>query len=188
MHRHRRSEQGLAVVEMTIMLPLLLMMVFGGFEIYRLLLANNIIIGMSREGANLVARTTEPEQKVMEVLSTTATPLVMKDHGTMFVTVLVGTADGKPPRVQEQYRWTGSSYSEKSESRVWSGCGSADADSSYWDNGSCKLPDTRPTLASFDMEMTEGETIHVVEVMYQYENIIAYAITDDLELYSRSLL
>lgn len=179
MHKHKRSEQGLAIVEMTLILPLFLMLVFGVFEVYRLLLANNIITGMSREGANLVTRTTEQNQKVMEILSTTATPLAMKEHGNMFVTVLVGTADEKQPRVQEQYRWIGSNYSSKS--RVWDQCGN-------WVAGRCTQPAPLPRLASFDMPLAADEIVHVVEVMYQYQNIIAYAITDDLELYSRSLL
>ncbi|WP_161492532.1 TadE/TadG family type IV pilus assembly protein [Oceanisphaera profunda] len=185
--KHKKSQQGLAIVEMTLILPLFLVLAFGVFEMYRLLLANNIIIGMSREGANLVARTSDTDQKIMDVISSTAAPLTMNKNGIMYVTVLVGGANKNKPLVLEQHRWVGSQYS--GDSRVWSECKAwtTDTDSDS-ESDSCVVPSTLPILDHFNMVLDPGETVNVIEVLYEYENVLAYVIQDNLELYSRSLL
>jgi len=51
-----KKSDGAALVELAIILPVLLLLAFGVFELGRAIQAKNIITNMSREGANLAAR------------------------------------------------------------------------------------------------------------------------------------
>jgi hypothetical protein len=52
----RRVERGTALAEMTILLPLLMVMVLVGVDFGRLVYANQVIVDLTREAANLVSR------------------------------------------------------------------------------------------------------------------------------------
>ena len=52
----RRRQRGVAAVEAALLLPLLMLLLFGMVDAARALQANIIMTNIGREGANLVAR------------------------------------------------------------------------------------------------------------------------------------
>ncbi|ELL9328963.1 pilus assembly protein [Vibrio fluvialis] len=152
-------QNGFAAVEMILVTPVLLLMVGGIIEITQLLQANSILINLTREGANLVSRTSiyKPEQ-IMTLIASTASPLDLQSDGAIYITLVTGQEDDDP-YVNGQYRWTQSGISKDSD--TWSGC---DA----WENGKCELDDPLPTLSNFPIQLDDEESVYVVEIFYQY--------------------
>lgn len=172
------KSRGLAAPEMVIVVPIFLLLMFGVFELSRAIQANNIVVNMSREGANLASRSTkETPQEIMGALAMTTDPLKMDDYGLIYITVVVGK-EGASPFVLEQHMWTGSGYAEPS--RVWAGCTS-------WTGGACNVPNQAPP-AVVPLALNDGETVYAVEVFYDYQNVTSYVISDGPVLYSLALL
>ncbi len=55
-YRILHESTGQALVEAAIVLPLLVLLVIGVYEFSRSIQANNIVVAMSREAANLASR------------------------------------------------------------------------------------------------------------------------------------
>ncbi len=179
MNCRRSLEHGLALVELALILPLLLLLVLGVIDFSRAIQFNNILINLSREGANLSARTTEQPENIFRALIDTATPFDMNADGMMYITKLVGRKDGRA-NVEEQHR-PATGGKQSLSSRVWK-CSS-------WAGGKCNVPNTRPvfTLPN-DIQLTEGETVYAVEALYDYTLLTRYVISDDPKLYSITIL
>ena len=179
----RWTASGAVMIEFVIVLPLLLLLFFGVFEYGRIVQYNNIIVNVGREGANLSARTFGSDyQDIMEKLSMTAEPLDMPENGMVFITQIVGLADGRG-QVSGQHYWLHGGYDD--ESSVW------DCDSWRVD-GSCIIPDPSDTLsiANIPMTLREGEIVYAVEVSYNYNLIFPqfFQIGPDTRLHSMSVL
>jgi hypothetical protein len=177
-----KKSDGVALIELAITLPILLLLVFGVFEYARAIHAKNIITNMSREAANLASRTSSPVQQIMDSIALTAQPLDMTANGMIFVTEVRGQgADPTVPRVTAQYRWTGSSYQPRS--RAWSSCSNWDA------NGAClenfdELSDNEAEADLNGLELKDREVVFAVEVFLDYQPITTYVINDRVQLYS----
>ena len=177
-----KKSDGVALIELAITLPILLLLVFGVFEYARAIHAKNIIINMSREAANLASRTSSPVQQIMDSIALTAQPLDMTANGMIFVTEVRGQgADPTVPRVTAQYRWTGSSY--QPSSRAWSSCSNWDA------NGAClgnfdELSDNEAEADLNGLELKDREVVFAVEVFLDYQPITTYVINNRVQLYS----
>jgi Flp pilus assembly protein TadG len=65
------------MIELALILPILLLLGFGGTELSHAILYNNMLINMSREGANLASRTTQSPQFIIDALNHTSAPLKM---------------------------------------------------------------------------------------------------------------
>ncbi len=177
-----KKSDGVALIELAIILPILLLLVFGAFEYARAIHAKNIITNMSREGANLVSRTSYPGQQIMDSIALTAQPLDMTANGMIFITEVRGQgADPTVPRVTAQRRWTGGSYHPSS--RVWSGCSNWDADGACLKNFD-ELTDNEAEVDLNGLELKDREVVFAVEIFFDYQAIITYAIKDRLQLYS----
>lgn len=172
-----RYARGVAAVELALVLPILLLLVLGVVDFARAIQFNNILVHLTREGANLAARTTADPTYILKTLMDTATPMKMNTDGMMYITKLVGREDGRA-NVDEQHRpETGGKRSL--ESRIWS-C-------SNWSGARCNLPNTRP-IVSLPMNLREGETVYAVEALYDYTLLTRYVISDDPRLYSFTVL
>ena len=181
-----KQSDGQTMVELALILPILLLLSFGVFEYSRSVLTKNIITNMSREGANLAARTQTDPQTIMSALATTADPLDMGTSGMIFITEVMGIDDGTGtvnPIVQKQYRYVNGGYS--ANSMVWGGCGS-------WSGGECNvsgspiadLEGDGGTISGMEAVINDGETVYAVEVFYDYAPIISYVLNNNLEIYS----
>jgi len=195
-----KKSDGAAIVELAIILPLLLLLAFGVFELGRALQAKNIITNMSREGANLAARNHNDysNQEIMNSIATTSAPLDMSANGMIFITEVMGVDDAGTvnPIVQGQYRYVGGGYAANSV--VWDDCGE-------WTAGECTTfnedliadlegdgnpSDGHPYSGMETVEdggIKNGETVYAVEVFYDYAPIISYVIDHNLKIYSRNV-
>lgn len=174
-HRQR----GVALVELALVLPILLVLVLGVIDFSRAIQFNNILVNLTREGANLAARTTESPQHILKTLTDTASPLQMNTDGMMYITKLVGRSDGRA-RVEEQYRRTPTAGKTALVSRLW-------ACSSWNASGACNMPPTLPVI-SLAVPLTNGETVYAVEAFYDYTLFTRYVLSDDPRLYSLTIL
>ncbi len=182
--RHARFQKGAAAVEMALILPLLLVVVFGLFEFSRGILANNTITSMSREGANLYSRTGTPPGDIMSALAGTASQVNMVDNGIIYMTRIQQT--GGDPQVLEQFRWIDSALVDAPSSGVWGCDGPSDWDGEQCDIGPALSSATR--TATLDMTLNDGEEIVAVEVFYVYRPAFTFYLKKDLTFYSRTLL
>lgn len=174
------KQSGLASVEMVIITPILLIIMMGVFEITQIIQANNIIISVSREGANLISRnSTQTPEQVMDIVASTSNPLNLANDGTIYISLVVGRGDdssGNPqlPYINNQYRWQDGNYS--TSNTTWDSC-------STWVDGECRLPTSnKPELANFPLALDEGESVYVVEVIYKYSPISTYIFDSDFSI------
>jgi hypothetical protein len=155
----KERQTGFASIEMVLVTPFLLLLMGGVFELSHYLQANSIVVGIGREGANLVARTSvNTPDEIMTLIAKTSGDIDLEDDGAMFITLVTGQKD-KDPYINEQYKWSKSGLTQKSG--TWSHCGG-------WSNHECSLPSPRPTIKDFPLTLDPNESVYVVEVYYQY--------------------
>lgn len=172
-------QRGIAAVEFALLLPFLLFLLFGVIDGARALQANFIVVNLSREGANLVARgNTQLEtnsQDILYALMASAPPLNVNQRGMVYITRVMGvkTSTGTRSVVLDQYRWDdparGLGYSRSKyapASRVY-GCVS-------WTGPACTAitTATRPGVNIMNGQLDDGEVVHVVETFYQYDMLM----------------
>lgn len=175
-----KKARGLAAVEMVLVIPLLLLLGLGVIELSQVILAKNISTAVAREGANLASRSfSDSDQDIMDALALSADPLDMPEDGVIYISVVVGD-DDPDPYISEQHRWLDYGYS--ASSRMWENCASWDA------NGACDIPSTRPRLTNFPMTLEPGETVHIVEVIYDYSFLTRYVFDQSHVIYTRVLM
>jgi len=177
-----KKSDGVALIELALLLPILLLLVFGVFEYARAIHTKNIITNMSREGANLVSRTSSNAQQIMDSIALTAQPLDMTTNGMIFITEVRGQgAFPAVPRVTTQYRWNRSSY--QPSSRAWSGCSNWDVDGACLENFD-ELTDNEAEVDLNGLELKDREVVFAVEIFFDYQAITTYVINDRVQLYS----
>lgn len=143
---------GQSVVEFALILPLLVGFVMGVVDLSRALHAHNAIVNMSREGANLAARSSvmlekDGPQLVMNSLADSETSLTMKTRGMMYLTEVVLDDEGNKT-MKEQYVWAQNASGPRSAV----------------DKGS--LPDVLG-----DITIRPGEEVWIFEVFYDYDSL-----------------
>lgn len=141
----RRKQVGQSVVELAFVLPLLVLFILGVADLSRAIHAYNAIVNLSREGANLAARTTMDAATIMNTLATGAIPLALDKNGMMYLTEVEQLSG--VPAIRSQVGWTGGSGLQ---SRV--------------DNG---------TLADAlgGIQLKPGQKVLVFEVLYRYDSL-----------------
>lgn len=150
------NKNGQAVVELAVILPLLALLVLGIYDFSRAIHSKNMITNVSREGANLVSRSSLANQDIMDTLAYTAQPLALQSNGMIYVTVLNGVTN-RNPTIQSQTGWANSSLKNSITSRL----------------GTRANPNTT-TLASLAvLGLQTGQTANVVEVFYNYQSIFS---------------
>ncbi|WP_375748867.1 TadE/TadG family type IV pilus assembly protein [Vibrio sp. HN007] len=164
--RNHFKQKGLASVELTMVISILLMLSAGIFELTRMIQASIIATSISREGANLISRSsTETPEEVMDLVASTSNPLNLNSDGIIYMSLVVGQ-DNDLPYLSRQYRWQ--NYGYDAESEVWSGCPS-------WDyEGQCQISGDLPKLAGFPLSLAAGESVYVVEVVYRHHPILKF--------------
>lgn len=173
-----KCQAGLASVEMAIITPVLLIIMMGIFEVTQVIQANNIIISLSREGANIIARnSSQTPEEVMDIVASTSNPLDMGTDGAMYISQVVGRGDdssGNPqaPYLNEQYRWQDGGYTTLDS--TWGACTS-------WTDGECNIS-TTPDLNNFPLTLDDGETVYVVEVIYRYSPVSTFIFDTDFSI------
>jgi Flp pilus assembly protein TadG len=158
-----RCNSGQGLLELAMVLPILVMVFMAIFDLSRAIRANNIIVNMSREGANLALRTSRDSmssEDIMNSLAITAQPLSMSTHGMMCITE-VKKVDGALT-IPAQDAW--SKNSSGSISRI---------------NGSVSNL-TQYLGGSGGIQFSEGESRYVFEVGYTYTSLFVPSFTQQL--------
>lgn len=191
--RNPRAAQGQSLIELAIILPVLLMLALGVVDYARAIQFNNILVAMSREGANLASRTNETPRNIITALNNTAEPLVMATDGMVYITQIMGRKvvptciDAPPtfcatyPQVQAQTRAiTGDATLP---SQVWA------CSTSWLGDGSCNpVPVWVAPTATLPMTLSDGEVVFAVETLYDYTVIVNYVMETGPKLYSLTVL
>ncbi len=164
---NRTRQAGFAAIEMLWVTPVILLMIFGVIEVSQILQAYNIMVGMSREAANLVSRsTTYSAEQIMTIVATTSGTLDMQSDGIIYITHISGRGDDAPPVVTEQFVWSLSGAEHVSE--VWDQCVN-------WVDDSCVIDeDEPPQLLTFPIDLNSGESVYAVEVFYNFVPLSNY--------------
>jgi Flp pilus assembly protein TadG len=151
---------GQSAVELALVLPILVTLALGIFDLSRAVRANNILINVSREGANLAARTTRSSisaEDLMNSLAATAQPLVLADKGMLFITELRRNRAGKLEIVSQE----------------------------GWSRNSGEIG-TRVTLANAqskylgDIPVAVGQSVYIFEAGYVYRPLLLPSVTPTL--------
>ena len=101
-----RRQRGVSMIELALVLPVLLILVLGVIDFGRALHYSNVLINISREGANLASRYGDiGPQDIIRALESTAEPLDMTRDGMIYITKITGRSDGRGT-VEEQHRAT----------------------------------------------------------------------------------
>jgi len=170
---------GQSMIELAMVLPILMLLCFGAAELSHAILFNNMLINMSREGANLASRTTQSPQFIIDALNHTSAPLNMETQGMIFISRVAGVDGGSGlvlSVIDEQYRAVNGNAALTS--RLWQ-C-------PHWDvTGNCTLPvpiATRVVALPFALRL--GYQVYVVETLYDYSPLTNLFLTTSPQLYS----
>lgn len=91
--RWHTAQSGLAVIEFAMVLPLMLVLMFGLIDFGRMILTRQVLINVSREAANLTSRGTTMDDAITAV-KTSAQPLDIPAHGYVILTEIVRDTNG----------------------------------------------------------------------------------------------
>jgi len=186
---HSPRQGGLAAVEFALLLPMLLLLLFGMIDAGRALQANIIMTNIGREGANLVARgSTQLEtgsQDIIYALMASAPPLNVNGQGMVYITRVMGVVSGGVSRsvVLDQYRWD-----DASRNLGFRASGYAPISKVYgctsWNAGLCGSVSSksRPSTTIMEGKLSDGEVVYVVETFYRFDVLLATYTVNNLGL------
>jgi len=175
--RHARRVSGTSLVEFALLLPVLLLFVLGVVDVGRALQFNNIVTVMSREGANLAARTSGDTDIIIESITEAAAPLDMPANGMVYVTSVMGSSTGSG-LVASQYQSTSGNTALKSAIYTCTALGS---------KGACTVP-TGAASQAIGLTLQPGEIVNVVEVLYKFVPLTSFVWVRPATLYAKTIL
>jgi len=95
--RRRLGQQGIAAVEMALILPLMIIMAFVIIDFGGLIEARLIVANLAREGGSLASRDVLPASNLITMLQDGASPLNLVNNGRIYVwSINAGTSAQSP--------------------------------------------------------------------------------------------
>lgn len=188
-HRPSPFQRGIAAVELALLLPILLVLLFGLIDLARAMQASVIMVNVSREGANLVARgSTQVEtgsQDIIYALMASTPPLNVNKQGMMYITRVMGVVENGMSRsvVLDQYRWD-----DAKRNLGYRASGYLPTSSTYvcssWNGAVCGgiSGSNRPQVDVMKGKLADGEVVYVVETFYRFDMLLAAPVTTTLGL------
>lgn len=156
-----RRQSGAAVVEFTLMLPVLLMLLFAVVDIGRLILVRQVMLNLSREAANLACRGTALTD-VLSAVQTSAAPLDLTRDGYVILSeVYRSSASVVTVRTRVVYG------GHPGSSRIGAAVGSA-----------ATLPATNPVLPAVGMSLYVAEIFYHSNPITPLGRLVSLATTD----------
>lgn len=158
----KREEQGSALVEVALVMPILAMLLLLSFETARYILVQQKASRVTSTINDLLARVADPENQMDDIVNAAGlimSPFSLGSH-SVAVSSLLYQAPGEDPEIIWQDR----------------GAGSGDYDSELGQEGDV------PTLPN-DFEMRDNEAIIVTEFFYTYTPLFKYSFWEEKPLY-----
>jgi hypothetical protein len=91
------GKKGIAALELALILPILLVLVFGIIDFGRLIRARLIITNVSREGGSMVSRSFKSGNDLLTMLQSSGTPLDLNGLGKIYISRIgAGASISKP--------------------------------------------------------------------------------------------
>ena len=179
----RKAASGIAAIEMGFLLPILVFLTLPVIDFGRAIQANQILVNLTREGANLASRdSNDTPQVIMNTLSATTPPLKMPQRGMIYITKIMGYCAVSGPNcaatnvVLEQYEWL-SGWQQASgavpASKIWN-CGGSG--SSWAGDGSCGgIPSggNAPPVSFMAGSLHDGDVAYVVDAYYNFDMLFS---------------
>lgn len=141
------DERGAALVELAFCLPLILVLVFGLIDFSQIILDNEKMSGISRQGSDLISRGTTMAV-TLTALNTQGASMNIGTQGMIILTEVVNDSNGNPEIEFQQGASTGIPVASK----VGTGVGN---------------PAIVPSNAS--TVLSAGQTLYITEVFYSYK-------------------
>jgi hypothetical protein len=81
----RHNERGVALVELALLLPLLVVLAFGVIDLGRLIHARLVVTNVSREGGSLASRDIQTGNELITMLQSSAAPFNLQTQGRIYI-------------------------------------------------------------------------------------------------------
>jgi Flp pilus assembly pilin Flp len=156
-----RDESGAAALEMAIILPLILIILFGIIDFGRLLSARLVLTNVAREGGSLASRDIQAASNLISMLQVAGSPLDLVSAGQIYITQIdAGSSASSPyPTINSASSASGGNLSVQSSiGSVWPNLG---------------LPSNIYQHLVFNSSQNTSDIsgVTVVEVYYKYKPI-----------------
>ena len=160
--------RGQALVEMAIVLPLLVLLLLGVYDFSKAIQAKNIIANVSREGANMAARTSFAANDIMNTVGDTAQPLDLQHNGMMYITTIEGSTSIPSGTACTTCTTPTTYYLYIHNQTPWSNAASSMSTLATSRLGS----PSSPKLSGFcNLNLSNGQTAQVFEIFYKYQSM-----------------
>ncbi len=171
-----RRQRGQSLVEFSLVLPLLIVIVFGVVEISYVILDQHIVTKLTREGSNLISRNTALGDAAAAMRAMSARPVNLDDGSRLIFSVIrnvqtVGAANYNKAILSQRYEYGNLSAQSTLQTRGGASFGpapeyqAANADS----NVNLQLTNLAPNLLSL------GGTLYVTELYTRHPTITPLA-------------
>jgi hypothetical protein len=170
-----RSARGQAIIELTLIMPLLLLLVLGVIEFSNMVDSYLVLTHLTREGANMSSRGT-PASDALDAVIDSSCPQISDgsgcsptnaDHWRIIYTRMGPDSDEPDPKpyvvLEQIVRGSGEIVAS---SRICDGCGLTATYSCDPTMQSCSSPNV-PNIA----DIGAGQELHAIEVFYEYQPV-----------------
>jgi Flp pilus assembly protein TadG len=141
-----KEEQGAALIELALCLPIMLVLVFGLIDFSQIIFDNEVMSGITRQGSDLASRGTSLTDTV-SALGTQGAAMNIGTQGKIIVTEVNNNSAGKPQIYLQSQSPTGIAATSITAS---------------WVNNPATIPLNAKAV------LNAGQTLYVTEVFYNY--------------------
>lgn len=113
-YSRRRIERGASALELALLLPILVVLIFGIIDLGRLIHARLVVTNVSREGGSLASRDIQTGNNLIAMLQSSATPFDLASQGRVYVTKIKGGVSRNAPLPYIDSRYNGGAYAVSS--------------------------------------------------------------------------
>jgi Flp pilus assembly protein TadG len=169
LHRVRDS-RGQSILEMTLVLPFMLMLALGVVEISFGMLDQHIVTKLAREGSNLISRNTSLQDASTAMRAMSARPVDFDTHSKVIFSVLKKGATTGSANYNQVFLYQRFEYGALSaSSKLTTSGGTFGGPPDYQANNSDNSTGLQVTNVSDDLITARGGMIYVTEVFTRHQ-------------------
>ncbi len=169
-HVHRlRGSSGQSLIEMTLMLPILVMVGLGVVEISFGMLDQHVVTKLAREGSNLISRNTTLVDAATALRAMSARPVDFDTHSRVIFSVLKKGATTGTTNYNQVFLYQRLEFGALSASSKLNGGGSFGGPPDYQAINSDNSAGLQVTNVSDDLIAARGGMIYVTEIFTRHQ-------------------